>query len=144
MFEWTSNWLERMKGETHLYIADNAEHSYATGIFGAIRDLANFCNSVFLGGKRPEFSYGLDREQGLITVQIPEHQPHGRVVLRHAHTISRTGLRDFRFIGGAVQGKDGKFSCSFPSDTGLRQEYQMTTPGMVWPQKLPYEDCRGD
>ena len=29
----------------------------------------------------------------------------------------------------------------FPSDTGLRDEYQFTTPGMVWPQTLPFEEC---
>lgn len=32
----------------------------------------------------------------------------------------------------------------FPSDTGLRDEYQFTTPGMVWPQTLPFEECHAE
>jgi len=31
----------------------------------------------------------------------------------------------------------------FPSDTGLKEEYQLTTSGMVWPQTLPFDDCTG-
>lgn len=31
----------------------------------------------------------------------------------------------------------------FPSDTGLKSEYQFTTAGMVWPQTLPFPDCHG-
>lgn len=31
----------------------------------------------------------------------------------------------------------------FKSDTGLKQNYQLTTPGVVWPQTLPFEDCHG-
>jgi hypothetical protein len=193
MFEWTRNWFDQMKGETHLYIADNAEHSYATGIVGLLRLLSNFANSVFLGGTRPQFSYNLDEKNGIISVQIPDDQPHGKVVLRHAHTLSRK-VRDFRFLGLADEDESGNATCSlprvgpisvdgsdicfqpiiwegktleqtspgvytgkiprpilgwtgayievyFPSDTGLKQEYQLTTPGMVWPQKLPYPDC---
>merc|ERR1711907_498976 len=32
----------------------------------------------------------------------------------------------------------------FPSDTGMKQEYQFTTAGMVFPQKMPYPDCHGE
>merc|ERR1711967_123343 len=90
MFEWTSNWQNIFKGEPHLYIADNAEHSYATGIAGLLRTLSSFSNSVFLGGCRPKFDYSIDEEKVLITVQVPKEQPHGQVVLRHAHTLSNT------------------------------------------------------
>jgi len=31
----------------------------------------------------------------------------------------------------------------FPSDTGLSEEYMLTTSGMVWPQELPFPDCTG-
>jgi len=62
MFEWTNNWKNIFKGETHLYIADNAEHSYATGIVGLLRTLSTFANSVFLSGQRPSFDYDMDFE----------------------------------------------------------------------------------
>lgn len=195
MMEWTANWFDDFTGEKHLYIADNAEHSMATGIVGLLRLLSNFANSVFLGGTRPTFTYNLDTTNGLITVQIPEDQPHGQVVLRHAHTLSAK-RRDFRLAGKAIEKDDGSFTCKapnvgpleldgsevciqpiiwegttlnasvpgvytgkipapvlgwtgayvevyFPSDTGLQQEYQLTTPGMVWPQTLPFDPCTG-
>jgi len=31
----------------------------------------------------------------------------------------------------------------FPSDTGLSQQYKLTTSGMVWPQSMPFADCSG-
>jgi PhoPQ-activated pathogenicity-related protein len=193
MFEWTSNWKNIFQGETHLYIADNAEHSYATGIVGLVRDLSNFANSVFLGGQRPEFDYDLDQESGTITVRVPENQSLSKVVYRHGNTLSRK-RRDFRWATAAVRGDDGNFSCPLPlvgpvadgicaqpivwigetleaaspgvysvkmekpllgwkggylelyfkSDTGLKQDYQFTTPGMVWPNTLPFEDCQAE
>eukprot|EP01059_Diplonema_ambulator_P000103 TRINITY_DN10088_c0_g1_i1.p1 TRINITY_DN10088_c0_g1~~TRINITY_DN10088_c0_g1_i1.p1 ORF type:complete len:509 (+),score=198.80 TRINITY_DN10088_c0_g1_i1:51-1577(+) len=31
----------------------------------------------------------------------------------------------------------------FPSDTGLEVNYQLTSPGMVWPDTYPFADCSG-
>jgi PhoPQ-activated pathogenicity-related protein len=197
MFEWTRLWWDKFTGEKHLYIADNAEHSYATGIVGLLRTLGNFANSVYLGGTRPSFDWDLDLENGEINVRIPEGQPHGKVVLRHSHTLSLK-RRDFRLAIKAdeVDGKptcklpligpismDGSDICGqpviwvgetlnetspgfynvkvprpelglgwvgayvevyFPSDTGLFDEYQFTTTGMVWPQRMPFEPCVAD
>jgi hypothetical protein len=195
MFEWTRIWWDRMKGEKHLYIADNAEHSYATGIVGLLRSLGNFANSVYLGGTRPSFDFDLDVENGEITVRIPESQPHGKVVLRHANTLSVT-KRDFRWVTNPTTDAAGNMTCEgatlmipqiddshcvqpivwvgdtleaespgvykarvprplfgwtgayievyFPSDTGLQTEYQLTTSGMVWPQKFPYPPCQAE
>merc|ERR1711862_371663 len=137
-----------------------------------------------------------DKVNGEITVQIPADQAHGKVVLRHAHTLSNK-IRDFRWISMATEDKEGNATCVtprvgpfhtlgsdvcfqpivwtgttlnatspgvytakiprtpigwvgafievyFPSDTGLSTEYQFTTPGMVWPQKLPFEPCVAD
>jgi PhoPQ-activated pathogenicity-related protein len=193
MFEWTNNWKNIFKGETHLYIADNAEHSYATGIVGLLRTLSTFSNSVFLSGKRPTFDYDMDFEKGTITVRVPEDQALTQVVYRHANTLS-TKKRDFRWATAAVKKDDGNYSCPLPligpikgsicaqpivwigetleaespgvytvqmkkpllgwkggyielyfkSDTGLKQRYQFTTPGMIWPQTLPFEDCHAE
>lgn len=196
MMEWTANWFDDFTGEMSLYIADNAEHSMATGIVGLLRTLGNFANSVFLGGTRPKFSHNLDKTNGEITVEIPASQPHGKVVLRHSHTLSHK-IRDFRWISAATENKDGNATCKaprvgptstlgsdvcfqpifwegttlnettpgvyvakipkpllgwvgafvevyFPSDTGLETEYQLTTPGMVWPQTLPFPPCAAE
>lgn len=190
MFEWTQNWQNIFKGETNLYIADNAEHSYATGIVGLLRTLSTFANSIFLGGQRPTFDHNLDSEKGIITVRVPEGQGLAKVVYRHGQTLS-TKRRDFRWATATVKGADGNYSCPLPllgpvadgicaqpiiwtgetlkeelpgvyvvkmekpllgwrggyvelyfaSDTGLKQDYQFTTPGMVWPNTFPFEEC---
>lgn len=199
MMEWTANWFDDFSknGEMNLWIGANVEHSMATGIVGLERTLGNFANSVFLGGTRPKFTHKLDKVNGEITVQIPDDVAHGKVVLRHAHTLPLSKIRDFRWISGATEGKDGNATCVtprvgpfhtlgsdvcfqpviwegttlnatspgvyvakiptpklgwvgafvevyFPSDTGLSDEYQFTTPGMVWPQTLPFEECHAD
>merc|ERR1712224_463887 len=54
-----------------------------------------------------------DEKNGVISVQIPDDQPHGKVVLRHAHTLSRK-IRDFRFFGLADQDQSGNATCSLP------------------------------
>jgi len=200
MMEWTNNWFEdfSQKGEMNLWIGDNVEHSMATGIVGLLRTLGNYANSVFLGGTRPKFSHKLDKVNGEITVTIPEGQEHGKVVFRHAHTLSHK-QRDFRWFAMATEDEAGNKTCVtprvgpigllgsdvcvqpilwtgttlnetspgsrtyvakiqkpligwtgafvevyFPSDTGLKTPYQFTTPGMVWPQTLPFEPCVAD
>jgi len=198
MMEWTANWFDdfNKNGEMNLWIGANVEHSMATGVVGLEKTLGNYANSVFLGGKRPKFSHNLDKTNGEITVQIPADQAHGKVVLRHGHTLSHK-QRDFRWVSAATEGKDGNDTCVaprvgpfsvmgsnaciqpiiwkgttlnetspgvyvakiptpkigwvgafvevfFPSDTGLSTEYQFTTPGMVWPQTLPFDDCHAE
>jgi len=200
MMEWTNNWYDAFtkNGETNLWIGDNVEHSMATGVVGVWKTLGNFANSIFLGGARPRFSHNLDKVNGQITVEIPADQAHGKVVLRHGHTLSRE-MRDFRWFAMATEDKQGNATCVaprvgpigvlgsdvcvqpivwtgtdltettpgsgkyvgqiptpkhgwvgafvevyFPSDIGLKTEYQFTTPGMVWPQTLPFDPCVAD
>lgn len=198
MMEWTNNWFDdfNQEGEMNLWIGSNVEHSMATGVVGLMKTLGNFANSVFLGGTRPKFSHSLDKTNGQITVEIPADQPHGKVVLRHGHTLSHKH-RDFRWIAGATEDKEGNATCVtprvgpfhtlgsdvcfqpiiwtgttlnettpgkyvgqiptpkigwvgafvevfFPSDTGLKTEYQFTTPGMVWPDTLPFPPCHAE
>merc|ERR1719456_274898 len=72
MMEWTRNWYDKFTGEKHLMIANNAEHSMATGIVELLQSLGNFANSLFLNGTRPTFDWDLDLEKGAITVRIPK------------------------------------------------------------------------
>jgi len=191
MMEQTALWWDQMKGEKHLTIANNAEHSMATGIVELLETLVNTISSIYHGGKRPEWSFTADQESGVITVTIPPTQPHGKVVLRHANTISKTN-RDFRWarLSNNVTGpcklpeielkkpilfganclepivwtgttlnetSPGVYTASvpapkhgwtgyyveayFPSDQGLKVEYKLTTPGLVWPNTYPFPDC---
>jgi len=197
MMEWTRTWWDKFTGEKHLMIANNAEHSMATGIVELLQTLGCYAKSLFLNGTRPTFDWSLDLSKGAITVRIPPGTAHGKVVLRHGHTMT-TKRRDFRWVAlpdrdngtkctlpdvGPVKGGPFGLLCVqptiwtgttlkasspgvytgvipkpflnlgwigayvevfFPSDTGMKQEYQMTTAGMVWPQKLPFPDCQGE
>jgi len=186
MMEWTRLWWDRLQGEKHLLIANNAEHSMATGIVQLLESIANFANSVFQSGTRPTFDFDINMTSGVIEVRIPKSQAHGKVVLRHAKTLS-SKRRDFRWaaapdasgnckaptfkvkslcaqpivwtgttldpdsagvyrasIPAPEHGWAGLFvEVYFPSDTGLKTEYQFTTTGLVWPQTLPFPDCHG-
>eukprot|EP01061_Rhynchopus_euleeides_P010762 TRINITY_DN20338_c0_g1_i1.p1 TRINITY_DN20338_c0_g1~~TRINITY_DN20338_c0_g1_i1.p1 ORF type:complete len:547 (+),score=155.79 TRINITY_DN20338_c0_g1_i1:88-1641(+) len=192
MFEWTRLWDGRIPGETSLTIVDNAEHSMVTGLPEALETLTNFVRSVALNGTRPSIDVKMDYESGTITVDVGQ-QEHGKVVLRHAGTIS-TERRDFRWLrladnvtspcrlpeiplqnpvdGGNClvpvawlgstlepvsagryvaevpyrkEGWTGFYvEVHFPSDTGIAVGYQVTTPGMVWPQTYPFADCHGE
>merc|ERR1712178_623688 len=84
MMEWTRLWWDKFTGEKHLMIANNAEHSMATGIFELLASLGNYANSVFLNGTRPQFTWDLDFQNGVITVNIPQDINHTKVVLRTA------------------------------------------------------------
>lgn len=196
MMEWTRLWWDKLTGEKHLMIANNAEHSMATGIIELLQSLGVYAKSVFENGTRPSFDWTMDLEKGSITVNIPQGVDHGKVVLRHAHTTTLK-RRDFRWVAkpdakngtactlpnlgpiavhaegleiGCVQpvvwtgitlnaSSPGVYTAPipkpslkwtgayvevfFPSDTGMKQEYQFTTAGMVWPQTFPYSDCHG-
>eukprot|EP01062_Namystynia_karyoxenos_P007973 TRINITY_DN1280_c0_g1_i1.p1 TRINITY_DN1280_c0_g1~~TRINITY_DN1280_c0_g1_i1.p1 ORF type:complete len:532 (+),score=208.14 TRINITY_DN1280_c0_g1_i1:67-1596(+) len=96
MMEWTNLWWDQMPGEKHLTIANNAEHSMATGVFEMLETLVNTISSIYHNGTRPSWSFTVDQEAGEFTVRIPQGQEHGKVVLRHAQTISKV-RRDFRW-----------------------------------------------
>merc|ERR1719195_1963525 len=102
MFEWTRSWWDMFAGEKYLMIANNAEHSMATGIVELLGSLGNFANSVFRNGTRPQFSWDMDLQNGVITVTIPENVKHGKVVLRTAPTLDLK-RRLFKSRVGAVR-----------------------------------------
>jgi PhoPQ-activated pathogenicity-related protein len=111
MMEWTRLWWDKFKGEKHLMIANNAEHSMATGIVELLQSLGCFAKSLFLNGTRPSFDWDLDLAKGAITVRIPKTTAHSKVVLRHAHTTSLK-RRDFRWV--ALPDGKNKSQCRLP------------------------------
>lgn len=112
MFEWTKSWFDMFKGEKHLMIANNAEHSMATGILELLGSLGNYANAMFKNVARPNFTWDLDLENGVITVTIPEGVPHGQVVLRTAPTLNLK-RRDFRWFVKAEE-TNGTAKCNLP------------------------------
>jgi len=102
------------KGEKHLMIANNAEHSMATGVLELLGSLGNYASSVFKNGTRPQFTWDMDTQNGVITVNIPEGVKHGKVVLRTAPTLNLQ-RRDFRWFVKAETNAKGKPTCKLPT-----------------------------
>ena len=114
-FDWTAIWLDELPGETHLQIADNAEHSLATGLPEVLSTLSVFVRSLSSegGGTRPTFEQEYNASTGAITVRIPEGVAHGKVVLRHAETLQSV-RRDFRWVRQAPPLNNHTEPCTFP------------------------------
>lgn len=102
MMEWSQLWYDKFLGETHLLITPNAEHELVTNLPGAASAVTSFIKSIASGHtseQRPWFNYTHSKENGALTVHIPE-QFRDRVqsvYLRHAETFSER-RRDFRYL----------------------------------------------
>merc|ERR1711871_819786 len=102
-FDWSDIWYSKLTGEKHLLIAPNSEHSLASGIPEILDTMTAMIKSIAEGhgeSNRPNFDYSYDPSNGEITVTIPPGLEHGKVVLRHAQTIS-TERSNFRWIRSA-------------------------------------------
>ena len=100
MMDWPNIWYDeyRKYGESHLYIAPNAEHSLATGLFGVLSTATTFARSIAIKATdRPDFEYKYDPSNGEITI-IPKggYKVHS-VLMHHGETFS-SERRDFRWI----------------------------------------------
>ena len=75
-FDWSELWYNEIKGETHLLIVPNSEHSLSTGIPELIQVFSVFAHRIVVGhteAERPTFNYTYDSLSGELTVQIPEY-----------------------------------------------------------------------
>ena len=84
-FDWTNIWYEKMRGETHIDIVANSEHSMITGILPSLSNIGTFVRSIASGKTgRPTFDYKYDEVTGQISITLPKSQvkPIG-VYLRH-------------------------------------------------------------
>lgn len=101
MMDWTNMYYDKIRGEKHLLIAPNTEHSLATGLYSILSGAATFLRSVATNpnhSSRPNFDYDYDPISGEITVTIPEGSPQPLAVyLRHTDTMQGT-RRDFRWV----------------------------------------------
>lgn len=100
MMDWSNIWYDELTGESHLLLADNAEHSLATGLPEVLDTIGAMIGSIASGitsAQRPSFTYTVDEATGEISVHIPKGVVHGKVVLRHAETL-QAERRDFRWV----------------------------------------------
>lgn len=101
----THIYWDKLPGEKHFCIAQNAEHSLATGIIEAIDAICNFQSAIVHGRTRPTMTWTRDFDVGTMTVTTSEKPV--KVVARTANTLS-TERRDFRWFSAAADG------CPFP------------------------------
>merc|ERR1711871_1885060 len=102
-FDWSDIWYSKLTGEKHLLIAPNSEHTLSSGILEILDTMGALITSIAAGhgeSDRPSFNYTYNATNGEIVVRIPPGMKHGKVVLRHAQTMS-TKRRDFRWIRDA-------------------------------------------
>jgi len=96
-FDWTDIWRSQFERNTRLLIAPNSEHSLATGIPELLPCLTASFMAIAGGQPLPTFQSSYDNATGRLVVTLPAGVQHGKVVLRHAQTISKT-RRDFRWV----------------------------------------------
>jgi len=111
--DWSNIYYDNLKGEKHLIIMPNSEHSLASGIYGTLSSIGTFVRSLAKGiTERPQFDYQYNAETGELSVSIPKDKPQPEhVYLRHAQTIS-TERRDFRWV--VADSNFTQLNCSFP------------------------------
>jgi len=96
--DWTNIWYNNIKGETHLLIAPNSEHSCAT----ALPEILNSASALIMSmayqhteADRPDFTYTYNNVTGELVVTIKEGFTPTKVLLRYAQTLQDV-RRDFR------------------------------------------------
>jgi len=69
--DWTEFWYNEIKGETHLLIVPNSEHSEATGLPEILETLGVYIRSIASGhssDQRPSFTYTYNNATGELAV----------------------------------------------------------------------------
>jgi hypothetical protein len=85
MMDWTALYWDKLKGEKHLLIAPNTEHTLITGKWDILSSMATNIKSVMLGiKKRSTFTYDYDNDTGALSINVPldQDQPF-EVSMRH-------------------------------------------------------------
>ena len=96
-FDWSDIWYDALTGDKHLLIAPDSEHSLASGIPEVVETISATFNAIAAGRPLPSFAYARDNATGALSVTLPAGVPHGKVVLRHAQTLT-SERRDFRWV----------------------------------------------
>jgi hypothetical protein len=99
MMDWSNIWYDQMKGETHLLIAPNSEHSLSTGIPEVLDTLSTFVSSIANGHTtRPSFTYSREESNGKLTVSVHAGSTLPlKAIARYSNTLQHE-RRDFRWV----------------------------------------------
>jgi PhoPQ-activated pathogenicity-related protein len=91
-------WWGQLPGETLRIMADNAEHSFATGALYLVTAAEAWFKMLLDGTPRPTFSWTIANDTGAITVTTTGEQP---VAVVNRMTTTLDGYRrDFRLVAG--------------------------------------------
>lgn len=91
-------WWDDLKGEKHLLMVENAEHSMATGIPKLFQGASAFYQSLIFNYTRPHHDWTID-ENGKLTLTTSTKP--SKVSLHIAETVpSKPNRRDFRMVKG--------------------------------------------
>jgi len=85
--DWTNIWYNNIKGETHLLIAPNSEHSCITAMDKILATTQNLMASLQANhteADRPGFTYTYNNVSGELVVTIKEGFTPTKVLLRYA------------------------------------------------------------
>lgn len=94
-----SYWWHLLPGRNHRLMADNAEHSLATGVFQVLESILAWYQSILHKVDPPNFTWSIDPTDGAITIVAYDRKP-DVVVLRYATTVDGNVRRDFRLVAG--------------------------------------------
>lgn len=87
--DWSNIFYDKLKGEKHLIIIPNSEHSLLSGVLEANTAAGTFIRSIVSGNKvRPTFEHAYNPQTGALSVLIPMNQVQPtKVALRFAQTL---------------------------------------------------------
>jgi len=104
MMDWTNIYWDDLKGEKHLLIAPNTEHSLISGVYPLLSTMGAMMRSLAAGhgsDMRPTFSQHFDHSSGILTITVPkQHAKLKEVTIAHSETLG-SERRDFRWIQAA-------------------------------------------
>eukprot|EP01116_Phalansterium_solitarium_P018716 TRINITY_DN5060_c0_g1_i1.p1 TRINITY_DN5060_c0_g1~~TRINITY_DN5060_c0_g1_i1.p1 ORF type:complete len:502 (+),score=136.67 TRINITY_DN5060_c0_g1_i1:54-1508(+) len=94
----TQYFLQNLTGETHLFLAPNAEHSLATGIFDVMQTMHTWYHMLLKGVERPTYSHTLVKSNSTASITMQTTTQPTKVLMWHARTLPNDKLRDFRLV----------------------------------------------
>eukprot|EP01147_Barroeca_monosierra_P005306 gene5306-7078_t len=93
-------WWGELKGETHLLMVHNAEHSLATNLVEVIEGISSFTHDVLADVPRPSMTWNMTNSTTGGSIVLETSEEPSRVTVRWADTLNHT-RRDWRLVIGS-------------------------------------------
>jgi len=94
----TQFFYKNLTGETHLFLAPNAEHSCATSIFDIMDTVVSWLTMMLYNRPRPVYSFDIVKSNTTASITMLTDTPPSSVLMWHARTLPGDKLRDFRLV----------------------------------------------